>query len=223
MGEHLLGSQPESESCEVTLHRDVFIIRIEFNAFLVKAIKDIPGRWYFSPERSWFIPPHPESTAALCRLIESNGLSITESDGAELWRIARLYESIYSDPQLGKLERYVYRAASGDTLFYFPKVGIVAEAIEDLVRGVWDKRIGTYRVPATPHSAETILAIAEEYNFFVEPEEYQRLLILSDQRYESDLEIDYFSIIDRTIFQLLARLPEQRRENIIQAARSYRL
>jgi hypothetical protein len=223
LGKNQLGSQADTESRTVALREDVFVVQIDFNPLLVQRIKSIQGRRYFGPEQCWFIPPYPESTDALLSLVLDYDFSITDSDASHAWRIARLYNAIYSDPKFAELGRFVYRAPGGDTLFHFRQSQVIADAIEDVVRGVWDKRIGTYRVPATPQTAESILALAEEYTFFVEPDEYQRLLLLSDEKYdETDLELDCFSIIDRTIFQLLVRLPEHRRENIILAARAYR-
>lgn len=200
-----------------------FVAQIEFDEALVERLRALPVRKYDRARKRWTVPPIPDAADALLTLVESFRFAISEQVLSELARIGRLHRQIQSDPRLRSVGRYLYRAPDFGTLIWLPPHHGIAEEIKALLGAVWDQRIGAFRVEATARNADLILNTAGEFDFFVEPAEYERLVSMGDLLFEEeDFTYFPFSSADRILYRMLIRMPKLRRENLFDAVRSYR-
>jgi hypothetical protein len=200
-----------------------FIAKIEFDEILVQELRALSIRKYDRGRKRWIVPPIPDAAHALLTIVESYQFTVSEQVFSELARIAGLHRQIQTDPRLRSVERYLYRAPDFETLISIPKHHGVAEELKDLLGAVWDQRIGAFRLEATARNADLILNTAGEYDFFVEPAEYERLASMGNFLFDED-DFTYFplSSTDRILYRMLIRMPKLRRENLFDAVRSYR-
>lgn len=119
--------------------------------------------------------------------------------------------------------RYIYPSPGGDTLFHFPTDLIIADNIRDFTGGIGDKRVCAFRLPAEKRSGDAILALIEEIDFFIEPALYERLVneqlpILDDEEFSCEP----MGALDKTLYWMLIRFSERRRDLLFDAVRNYR-
>lgn len=200
-----------------------FVAQIEFDEELVEQLKSLPIRKYDRARKRWSVPPIPEAADALLWIVESYRFTVSENDLHELTRIGTLYRQIQTDPRLRSVQRYLYRAPDYETLIWIPEHHGIADEIKGLLGAIWDRRIGAFRLESTARTADMILNVAGEYDFFVEPAEYERLASMGNMLFDED-DFTYFplSSTDRILYRMLIRLPKLRRENLFEAVRSYR-
>lgn len=190
------------------------------------ALREIPHRWYDENRKRWIVPPVPESAHALLTLHKAHPFSIEDGDRDELQRIASLHESIRRYRKLAAHGRYIFRSpGQDDTLIYvpLPRDAVAAAALKDVAGAVWDERIGALRIQAAGKLADTILDLADQYSFYVEPAEHSRLIDATASLFDED-EFAYNPVIseDRMLYRLLVQMREDRREALFEAVRSYR-
>jgi hypothetical protein len=218
-----LEEEPPRRLRRVWLHEGRFHAQIEFDEDLAAALGNMPLRKYDVARTRWVVPPTPEAAAALLAIVEAHGFEGAPEDVAELKRIGGLARQIEQDARLRAVGRYIYRAPDFGTLISIPNHPLVAEEVKDLLGAVWDKRVHAFRVEATARSADAILAVAGEYDFFVEPAEYERLVSMGETLFEDDeFTYDPLASADRILYRMLLRLPKSRRESLFDAVRNYR-
>jgi hypothetical protein len=200
-----------------------FVAKIEFDEELVERLRGLPIRRYDRARKRWIVPPIPEAADSLLTIAESYQFTVSEQVFTQLARIGTLYRQIQTDPRLRSVERYLYRAPDYETLISIPEHHGIADEIKGLLGAIWDQRIGAFRLESTARTADMILNVAGEYDFFVEPAEYERLASMGNLLFDED-DFTYFplSSADRILYRMLIRLPKLRRENLFDAVRSYR-
>lgn len=205
------------------LHDELFALRMDYVPELIARLKALRHRAYVPNRHWWLIQPVPEAVHGLRQIVDEFGFSGTDEALHHLDRLANLYRDIQLDRRLSSVGRYIYRSPRGDILFAFPMDLIIADNIRDFTGGFWDKRVCAFRVPAEKQSGDAILALVDEFDFFIEPALYERLVneqlpIFDDEEFSCEP----LGSLDKTLFWMLIRFSEQRRDLLFDAVLNYR-
>jgi hypothetical protein len=205
------------------LHDGLFVTDTDYEPELARRLRAVPNSWYDKGKKVWMVPPVPESAYALQTVVDEYDLASVGKTIEELERIAELHAQIHKDARLSSVQRYLYRAPDFESLIVLPKNHTIGEEFKLVVGAVWDKRIRAYRVEADARSADDVLRLAAEYDFFVEPAEYERLASMGNTLFE-DEDFSYYPLasIDRMMYRMLIQLPPGQRENLFDAVRNHR-
>lgn len=199
------------------------MVQIRFDPEIVRCLNDLPSRRFDDSRTRWLVAPIPEAAHELLWIAEAYGFAVPEDARAELTRIGSLYRQVQADPRLASVQRYLYRAPDFQTLVSLPRNFGIAEEVTDLLGAVWDKRIGAFRLEATARNADSILDLTREFDFFVAPSEYERLVSMGYLLFEEEFfTYDPLSATDRILYRMLMTLPKLRREHLFDAVRNYR-
>lgn len=207
------------------LHEGRFVVEFKYDEALVQALRELPVRGFDPAHKRWIVPPTPQATAPLVPLVERYRFHASPEDLDELFRIANLFHRIRDDHRLDAVQRYIYRAPDYGTLVSipWPPDPAVFEEVKTSMSGIWDSRIYAFRIDPAARDADYVLSIAHEYDFYVEPSEYERLRSEGDLLFRDDeFTYDPLSSPDRVMYRMLIRLSKSRREALFDAVRNYR-
>jgi hypothetical protein len=217
-------SNPSRPEGEIRLHEGSFVLVTAYTPDLVERLRALPDRWYDPGRKQWLVPPVPRACQALLAVVRDYGFTPVGNALDEVERIGSLHAQIQTDPLLRSVERYLFRAPDFETLMVFPRNHTVGEEIKSVLGAVWDKRVKAFRIEATAQNADAILNVAGEYNFYVEPAEYERIATMGFSLFDDDDDFRYDGLAssDRILYRMLIRYSVSRRENLFDAVRNYR-
>jgi hypothetical protein len=203
----------------ISLEGDVFLVGFGYDPALVSRIKAVPGRSYIAARKLWLVPPWPESAASLHKIGDEERFHAFDSEWDEMRRLAALQPSARPVGQEGVI-RQAFRAPGGGILFHTEFNRPLHEVIKETTGAYWDGRVKSLRVPAAAQLARAILYCIDTYDFFVEQEEYERLLQSAEPTYEDDDEsLSYLSVKDIVALHLMLEIPKYRRDMILDTLR----
>jgi hypothetical protein len=199
----------------ISLEGDVFLVRFKYDPSIVVRIKTVPGSSYIAARKLWLVPPWPESAAGLIDLKVEQRFHVLKSEWDEIQRLAALVPSARPVGTEGII-RHAFRAPTGGTLLHTESNWPLHEVIKELTGAYWDGRVKSLRVPAAAELARALLYCIAEYDFLVEEDEYDRLLLSAEQTYEDDEEsLSHLSVSDLVALRLMLEIPKYRRDMIL--------
>ena len=206
------------------LRRGSFEFRFPYAPEIVDAFRALTDKWYVPESHAWYVAPVPASAAGALQIVEKYGFRGSDQATSELERIGNLFRKIGLDARLASVQRYLYRAPDFGTLIWLAKHASVSAEVESQLGAEWDRSIGAYRVDGTARNADQLLTLAGEYDFYIEPAEYERLVSEGNLLFDED-EPTYFPLKapDRLLYRMLVRLSKPRLDNLVDAVRNYRL
>ncbi|HEY0152455.1 MAG TPA: hypothetical protein VGB92_10680 [Longimicrobium sp.] len=201
----------------ISLEDDVFLVRFKYDPSIVPRIKAVPGSSFIAARKLWLVPPWPESAACLYNFGVKECFHALDSEWDEIQRLAALVPSAGPVVPEGII-RHAFRAPStGGTLLHTEYNRALQEVVKELTGAYWDGRVKCLRVPASAELARALLYCVQEYDFLVEPDEYERLLLSAERTFEDDEEsLGHLKVSEIVALRLMLEIPKYRRDMVLQ-------
>jgi hypothetical protein len=219
--------EPEDASAgferHIWLRKELFVLRMDYIPEVVRRIKALRHRAYVENRHWWFFQPLPEVVHEIEGIVSDFGFTVSDDARPHLARIGKLYRDIQLDARLRSVRRFIFASPGGDTLIHFPKDYLIADHIHDFIGAVWDKRVGGFRVPSDTRVSDALIALMEDFDFYIEEAVYERILNTQLPMFDDEDFVDEpLAAIDRTLYWMLLRMPDRRRALLFDAVRNYR-